>query len=209
MNLFQMKLGFYGVGRMKEFLKDNFVSMGWPGLGNLEDISKDELEQRLAEARLYNYEGQEWSERLTEVSSFVHEMQDGDYILIADEDWVHLGDLGDYYYIDQFDSTEDGTCHRRGVTWLKSLPREELHTELQRFLDEQEMITKFKRAVTLQEVERWMSNSIEAIEEPCHLKLVEEKTIEEALNILKIAMQSEEVERRERAAIAILQYAKR
>ncbi|BBH22970.1 hypothetical protein Back11_43150 [Paenibacillus baekrokdamisoli] len=212
MNLFQMRLDSHGVKRMAEFLKNNFVGMDWPGIGDLENVSKDELKKRLA---YINYvEGQELLDQLEEVSTFVHVMQDGDYLLVTDKDAVHLGDLGDYYYLDRFNTEEDeeaaaaNLCHRRGVTWIKSLLREELHAELQQFLIHPVAVAKFERSISQEQLERWMSKSNESKQEAGSPMCVDAQTIEEALDILRKAMRSEDVDRRERAAIAILQYAK-
>jgi predicted Mrr-cat superfamily restriction endonuclease len=206
MNLFQLKANSHGIDRMAEFLKDHFVCIGWSGLGNLENVSKDELRDRLA--RLYKVQGQELEERLEEMTTFVHVMQDGDYVLVANDESVHLGDLGDYYYVDSSDTEEDGRCHRRGVTWLKSLPRAELSGVLQELLGHQESITKFEHSVSVEQLEYWLSQSPGVLPATNDTIKVNMETIEEALAILQLAMLSDNVERRERAAIAILRYAK-
>ena len=95
MKLFRIISNPQGIDRMEQFLKDNFVSIGYPGLGDLENVGKDELKDRLAEA--YDYQDRELTGRLEEIISFVHIMQDGDYELVADTEFVYLGDLGDYY----------------------------------------------------------------------------------------------------------------
>lgn len=193
---------------MTEFLRDNFVAIGYPDIGDLEYISKDELKDRLTQ--VYKYEGKEMANRLEELSTFVHVMQDGDYLLVEQEEWVHLGDLGDYYYIDQFDNADNFMCHRRGVTWLKSVMRLELVKELQLFLDEPGAIARFKRPVSKEELEHWISKPKEiALETETGTPItVDSKTIEQALEILREAMGSADSDRRERAAIAILQFAK-
>jgi predicted Mrr-cat superfamily restriction endonuclease len=206
MNLFQLKANPQGIDRMAEFLKDNFVSIEWAGLGDLDNVSMDEIRDRLA--RVYKVLGQELEERLAEISSFVHAMQDGDYVLVANDESVHLGDLGDYYYVDSSDTEEDGRCHRRGVTWLKSLPRAELSGVLQAFLGHQGAITKFEHAVSVEQLEYWLSHSPIVSSARGDRINVSNETVEEALTILKLAMLSDDIERRERAAIAILRYAK-
>jgi predicted Mrr-cat superfamily restriction endonuclease len=206
MKLFQLKANPHEIDRMAEFLKDNFICIGWPGLGDLENVSKDELRDKLA--RVYKVVGQELEDRLEEISTFVHAMQDGDYVLVANDDSVHLGDLGDYYYVENSDTEEEGRCHRRGVTWLKSLPRAELNGVLQEFLSQQGAITKFEHSVSVEQLEYWLSNAKEDSSATGDRIEVSTEMIEEALAILKLAMLSDDVERRERAAIAILGHAK-
>ncbi|MDF2669289.1 MAG: hypothetical protein K0R67_1595 [Paenibacillus sp.] len=191
---------------MAEFLKDNFVCIGWPGIGDLEKASKEQLKDRLSSK--YGYQGQELANRLGAVSAFVHTMQDGDYVLVADQDWVHLGDVGDYYYAEQFDTEEDGMCHRRGVTWLTSIPKVELNAEVQELLRHRGTITKFKHPLPIAQLDRWVTNAQGITQVTGKPGYVDAKTVEEALNILKAALRSEDADRRERAAAAILQYAK-
>ncbi|NIK78282.1 putative Mrr-cat superfamily restriction endonuclease [Paenibacillus castaneae] len=208
MNIFQLKPSPHGSHLMKEFLKDNFVCMGWPGIGDLDNVSKDELKKRLA--HVYDSEGQELAGQLDEASTFLHEMQDGDYVLVADEEWVHIGDMGDYFYIEHSDTAEDGTCHRRGVTWMKSVLLEELNEELQGFLSDRSRgnITKYERSFENHAFESWMSKAAEPVLPTGKPTLVDEQTISQAIEVLRIAMQSDDADRRERAAMAILQYAK-
>ncbi|MFX3635888.1 MAG: hypothetical protein ACE3L7_28340 [Candidatus Pristimantibacillus sp.] len=208
MNVFVMKLDRHENenNRIVEFLKDNFVCIGWSGTGDLENVSGDELRERLAS--VYPFEDQELADQLDEIHTFVNGMQDGDYLLAVNGDHIYLGDLGDYYYIDTFDNAEDGSCHRRGVTWLKTLLRADLNAEIQQIIDNQRLIVKLDRSFSIQELEAWLCNPL--VTEPDRLNrlFVDADTIEKALDILRIALDSDDAERRERAAIAILQYAR-
>lgn len=209
MNLFQMTTNAHGIERKREFLNDNFVCIGWPGIGDLTNISADELQNKLEQT--YPYSEAEMSAALAAIHCFVHTMQDGDYVLIADGDWVHLGDLGDYFYYEVFDTPEDGKCHRRGVTWLKSLPRDTLNAGVQKWFAVSEPISQYKGPLPSARLDLWITagTAPEAnqLTEQGHIQ-VDEGTLAEALNILKQALRSEDAERRERAAIALLNYAK-
>lgn len=206
MHLYKINLDLNRVNRMAEFRKDNFIGMNWQDVGNLENVSKEEWEECCAKVNKYG--DQELLAKLNEVSTFVYAMQDGDYVLVIDKDAVHLGDLGDYFYVDSLDTEEVDLCHRRGVTWIKSLVQEELHVELKQFLSEELMIAKFNWPVTQEQLERWLSKPSGMKQETDRHVHVDAKIIEEALDILKKAMRSEDADRRERAAIAILNYAK-
>ncbi|OMF21960.1 hypothetical protein BK133_27440 [Paenibacillus sp. FSL H8-0548] len=207
MNLFYMGLKSNHFNPMPYFLKDNYVGFDWPGIADLEHVDKDEWQAKAIEACLDD--GQALLDRLAEISLFVYTMQDGDYVLMTDGDHAHLGDLGDYYYVERTSESEDNISHRRGVTWLKSLPREELHAELQQLVGKQATLAEFEREVTHEQMEQWMAKTAEVPhEEAGKMSLVDEATVKEALDILKSAMGSEDAERRERAAIAILRFAK-
>ncbi|MFC5649238.1 hypothetical protein ACFPYJ_08855 [Paenibacillus solisilvae] len=203
MQLFSMKSVIHGTNRMEEWLEENYVSFGWPELCDLEGVSKEEAVNQLSQPG--KAQGRLLDELAEEVYAFVYAMQDGDYLLVAEEDRVHLGNLGDYYYVDQAEAAEDDKCHRRGVTWLQSRPRTELHEELQRFLEHEAAIGQFERPVTHEQLE-WLLSGAADVSRTAGL--VDVKTIEEALDILKQAMRSDDAARRERAAAAILQFAK-
>ncbi|MDQ0193027.1 hypothetical protein [Paenibacillus wynnii] len=206
MNLYQMKADPYGVGYISKFLDDNFVSIELRGVGNLENVDEAEVMERLVTA--YGSKDKVLKGQLETVKLFVHLMQDGDYILVADEDTAHLGDLGDYFYDDLSDTPANGLCHRRGVTWLTRIPRAELNIEVQELLAQPEMITQFQHPIASAQLNKWSSNLLESPPVSRTSVYVDDKTIAEALEVLKKALHSDDVERRERAAIAILQYVK-
>lgn len=207
MKLFGVKTEKTRSGLIQSFLEDNYVSPGYPGIGDLENRGREEIIIKLATAG--GYLGQELEEALDSLHIFVNVMQDGDYVLVADEEWVYLGDLGDYFYIGLHDSPEDGTAHRRGVTWLKSLPRPEVNPALEALLSAETSVTQYTGILPTAKVELWLSEQAAGGEETAGSQVkVDEATIAEALAVLKAALQSPEADRRERAAAAILQYAK-
>ncbi|TVY01421.1 hypothetical protein [Cohnella terricola] len=206
MNLYAIKPESLGIDRMKEFLKDNFVSIGYPGLGDLEKTSKEEIQGRLADVS--EVKGYELVQSLEEIEMFVHRMQDGDYVLVPDSEFVYLGDVGDYFYVESSDSDDDGTCHRRGVTWLKSVPLYEMNAFVREWLAGSFGIAGYPFSTT--RLEEWILPLLAGAEpnaaEPA--ATVDPDTIREALDILKQALRSEDPDRRERAAAAILRYAR-
>ncbi|MFF2016062.1 hypothetical protein [Paenibacillus sp. NPDC058177] len=206
MKLFQLKSGEAGKQWLKGFLEDHYVCIGYPGLGDLEGIDRDELDGRLEQA--YGYQGQELAGHAEVVNLFVHSMQDGDYLLLADGDWVHLGDLGDYFYDERFDIEGDGRCHRRGVTWLTSIPYAALNSVVKALLAEEATVSMFQEPIAAARLDLWIRDR-EMSGNLLNIGVrVDEETVAEALDILKKALKSPDAERRERAAIAILQYAK-
>jgi predicted Mrr-cat superfamily restriction endonuclease len=192
--------------RIKDFLNDCYICLYSPGIGDLEQTDQARWMQRLIVEE--GLAGEALAQRLTELELFVHVMQDGDYVLVVDGETAHVGDLGDYYYVDYADNSEDGSCHRRGVTWLKSMPINLLGQELQQFLNASIPLAKYAHPVTDAQMEHWLAARPPEEREPAAFA-IEEATLAEAVAILKQAMQSDDIERRERAAIAILQYASR
>ncbi|MNC28751.1 hypothetical protein D3C75_769730 [compost metagenome] len=192
--------------RMKEFLEDNYVCIGYTGLGDLEHADREELRTRLvlagtaAEAELETI--------LDSLDRFVNVMQDGDYVLVADGEWAYLGDLGDYFYAEAFDSPEDGRCHRRGVTWLNTVPVAALNPLLKAWTGE-EAVLQYNGPLPEARLDLWISDSsADGVQDGEKAGGVDEETLFKALAVLKSALDSEDAERRERAAIAILKYAK-
>jgi predicted Mrr-cat superfamily restriction endonuclease len=203
MQLFRMTIDPADSNRLTDYLDNHYISFGKPGLGDLGELDKAGLAAKLAADP--DPDGQGPASRALAYFSFSHGMQDGDYVLVDDGEHVMLGDVGDYYYLADFDNAEDRSGHRRGVTWLQRVDRESAHPELQAFLSGEGALGLFERAVTREELERLLTK-------PAAVSgssgLIDEATIREAIDILKAAMRSEDAERRERAAIAILQAAR-
>ena len=205
MKLYGMRLNPAFEGRFPAFLEDNYVSIGCPGIGDLEGAGRDEIENRLA--RSGGYEGPELRKIAEEVHLFASGVQDGDYILFADGDTAMLGDVGDYFYAESSDTPEDGACHRRGVTWLHRIARSELNGLVLDMLDASGIIRSFPYPVQLAQLDRWLSPQgvhPSGADRP----KVDDETVAEALAVLKEALRSDDPDRRERAAVAILRYAK-
>jgi predicted Mrr-cat superfamily restriction endonuclease len=211
MKLFQIKSNPQGVDLMERFLADNYVSIGWTGLGNLENSSIEDIRESLT--RAYGEQGLNVNGPIEELNAFVNTMQDGDYVLVGHEDTVYLGDLGDYYYVESSDSVLDGVCHRRGVTWLTRIPRIELNASVQELLNHPSTVKEYDYPILHAQLDRWISAKTQhtttrviAADNRPQVQ-IDRDTIVEALEILKEAMRSEDAERRERAAAAILRYA--
>jgi len=212
MNLYQLSSKPHGKEQMAEFLKDHFVAIGWPGLGDLEGIIEQELASRIAE--VYGYEAEKLAELTAMIYLFVHRIEDGDWVVVAHQDTVYLGDIGDYYYDEGMDDADSGLCHKRGVTWLARMPWMELNEAVRAWLSTGAAIARFDEPLEVAELEQWArppqreevgagrQNDVQRKTQ------VDQDTIEEALAILKRALHSSDPERQERAAIAILQFAK-
>ncbi|WP_172253848.1 hypothetical protein [Saccharibacillus deserti] len=235
MNLFRMSPFVGERSRLDDFLRDCFVSIGYPGIGSLENAEAAEVSKRLN--RVYGYEGNVLKSRLGSVEAFVRDMNDGDYVLLPCGGRTWLGDLGDYYYRDDYDSKEEATCHRRGVTWLGVLPTAALSPALREFLRAAESgqvedgtVARFALPAEQAGLEAFAAQAPggmlpgfkpEALPAPeresevqqaeacgSAAALVGEETLKEAVAVLREALHGGDPLLRVRAAEALLRYAK-
>lgn len=207
MKLFGMKAILNGSHKMADYLEHNYVCAGRAGIGDLETANESEIRSRLLH---FNYNDEhEFNSQLNTMIHFVLEMEDGDHVFVVDGEDVHLGDLGDYYYLEQFDTPEDGSCHRRGVTWLSCLRKESLDEELQALLNQPEEVTMLSPTLSRAQIDDWLTGRKESQSSQTEPLTINPELVQEAIHILAAAMKSENAERRERAAAAILAYASR
>ncbi|MFE6074009.1 hypothetical protein ACFVQB_05945 [Paenibacillus sp. NPDC057886] len=203
MNLFHIQSTLQEINWTTSFLQNNFIGIGWPATGDLEHEPAEEWKEQLV--RRYRIGKMELSDVLDTLHTFVYVMQDGDYVLINDDEWAYVGDVGDYFYDDSNGTGEEYICHRRGVTWLGRIPLAELNVKVLALISHYSHIAKFEHPISQAQLEPWVSSTSAKTEGAVR---VDEGTIQEALNVLIKALQSEEEDLRIRAAAAILQYAK-
>ena len=193
---------------LDEFMKENYISVDLPWLKeDVELVGYEKLCSAYAEA------GRSELLRL-----FVYEMQDEDFIIMTDGTRSYLGDLGDYYFAQEEQLAEaqqlPPRLHRRGVTWLRSFDKRNVHEILLKFIAASETLVRFAQSVTIEDVESMMMEmspidlTIKAAETRDKTYTVDAATVREAVLVLKQALRCEDAERRERAAIALLQFAK-
>jgi predicted Mrr-cat superfamily restriction endonuclease len=216
MQMFQMKSRPHDHDRLQQWLKEGFVNIGWPNLGDLTSVTKEELKERLSGAP-YNYSGQVLANQLGTVSAFVHTMQAGDIVLVMENDgWVRIGRVGKYRYVSQYDTDKEGMCHQRPMEWLEVLPKDELNEEVRELLRNRGAVTKFKYPTEVAKLDYiiYFESILEGVEPhenayKTALNYTEDDLPmlkRKALNVLVEALNSSDLDRRERAAMAILQY---
>jgi restriction system protein len=106
------------------FLKKNYIAVGWAKMGDLGALKPDReaFKARVAEVYLENRPGA-IRNSAGQMFRFVHEMKVGDSVVYPSkrDRQVHLGRIeGGYTYDPQ---SESGYPHRRGVKWLRAVPR--------------------------------------------------------------------------------------
>lgn len=120
----------HGNYRMAEFRSQNLVAIGWPGIGDITGMSREDLKQTLANSH-YHLSGLALGNAYATVDILLNQMQKGDLVLVADGADIYIGEIsGDYYFDHTVDSDNEGYSHQRPVIWLTSLSREDLSKEL-------------------------------------------------------------------------------
>lgn len=201
MNLFQMKTQPHGNESLKSFLTNNYVCIGYPNIGDLTNINKDILRDRLNAK--YNWSGSQLANHLGIVNAFVNTMQKGDIVLITENDWVHIGELDEYLYDSNYEA--EGKCHRRNVKWLKTVKKDDLNEKVRELIKNRSIVTKFKHPYELAEIESVLKD---ASNNTSNKIPVDNKLIEKSLNILTEALASNDESLRVKAASEILRYYK-
>lgn len=199
MKIFQIKTKPHGIERFQEFINEEFVCIGWPGLGNLKDVGKDEIRNRLEEE--YKYTGHKLGNALGQVNTFVNTMKNGDVILITKKNSAHIGIVGEYLYEKKYDNQEDGMCHRRNVKWKNEIPLRNLSSSLQRLVNNRNTICQFSDSLEASGIyeilgKQPLMNKNDAI------KL--DNLFSEALLVLEKELKSEDPDRRLKAAAELM-----
>ncbi|MDE3840652.1 hypothetical protein C0966_15215 [Bacillus methanolicus] len=223
-NLFQFKTKPEGKERASEFLNEGYIAIGWSKVPDMTSMSKEDIREALASA--YGYSGRSLSTNLGTVNTFRNVMRKGDVVLITQDGFVHIGIIGDYEY--HPDKIKDGTCHRRSCVWKKMVKKDELREEVKSLLRNMTTVTKYPHPfitsgigeilglVTTQKIPQ--SEHIHPLDiwegedkqptpnEKEHEKLLSrlESLGTTALEILEEEMQSEDPDRRRKAAVEIL-----
>lgn len=213
--VFQLKGKPHGIDRIKQFLDEGFICIGWPGIGDLTSVDRKEIKQRLQ--NVYPYSGQQLGAYTGAVNAFVNTLQEDDVVVVPHGVIVHVGIVGPYYYDSQYDNDEDGMCHRRKVTWTATLAKSKLNYRMLEFVKNRGIITKFpgtfeeaelNQLLTIDDDDDW--NPFILMDHPTtsDTLLFPEEVIQKAKKALEEALNSDKPEIRIKAAEAILSLSK-
>jgi predicted Mrr-cat superfamily restriction endonuclease len=193
------------------------LSIGWPGIGNLEGVPKEEIRDRL----LNSYYGGRYEENTRTISvdlgnvwAFVDTMKVNDIVLFhGHQSNVHIVEVGLYKYVEDLDNDIDAMCHQREFKLLATVSYDSLNPKLQELLRHRGTVTKFKYPLEDAELDLIMNG--EGITQTDHFRgeefyaeLVPAEMISESLRVLYDALNSDDQDTRIKAAIEILRYAK-
>ncbi|MEI6132433.1 MAG: hypothetical protein WCQ41_06395 [Bacillota bacterium] len=199
MNVFQIKTKPHNIERGRQFIEENFICIGWPGIGSLDHLSKDEIRGLLE--KKYRYTGHSLGNNLGQVNSFVNTMKIGDVVIITEKSWAHIGIVGNYEYYPQYDSDKDGMCHKRSVNWISRVLIVELNSSIQKLLSNRNTICLYPETFEDSGLEKYLFNNVT---EGHKQKNKFEEMYETALKIIESELTSSDIDRRFNAAVEIL-----
>lgn len=199
MNIFQMKTKPHGIERFRQFIDEGFVCIGWPGIGNLEKASIDEIRSRIK--KTYKYEGHKLGNALGQVNTFVNTMKTGDIVFIVENDYAHVGKVGGYTYEEHYDNDNDGMCHRRSVEWIDRTLINELDSGIQKLISNRNTICKYPQSIEKSDLSKLIGKQA-----PINRKNLEklDELFDNALTILEEELKSTDPDRRLKAATELI-----
>ncbi|MCL6599267.1 MAG: hypothetical protein K6T81_11080 [Alicyclobacillus macrosporangiidus] len=213
-NVFQIKTKPHGIERLNEFLEKGFIAIGWPGIGDLTEVDREEIRTRLKEK--YGYVGQQLAYTLGAVNTFVNVMSKGDIVLVRDGEYVHIGIIGPYRYVEELDNDDDGMCHQRATKWIATVKRSDLNADVQSLVANRNSVSKFPHPTEMAELdkvaglEKYVSHPTQSTEwDRGSLPQANDRAndLNKAWSVLTQALDSSNEMIRVQAAIAILNHA--
>ncbi|WP_340393783.1 hypothetical protein [Paenibacillus sp. FSL E2-0190] len=103
----------HGINRMKTFLDENQIAIGYPAGESFANLDNNDLKGILQKKG--------WVDGIGNVNTFVNFINIGDVIVVPDDNKrdVYLGEIvSDYIYIKQYDNDFEGYPHTRNVKWF-------------------------------------------------------------------------------------------
>lgn len=164
-NIFQLKTRPQGIERGYLFHTDDFISIGWPNLGDLSSCTREDIRNRLHKA--YGFEGQPLGSHAGSINIFVNDVQEQDIVLIKLGILVCIGVVGPYKYIGEYDDVVDeenigdsipkiGLCHQRKILWTSMIPANRLNEVMRNFINNKKVISKFRGTFEESELEQFI-----------------------------------------------------
>ena len=200
MNIFQIKSQPHQRERLDLFLSQGYICIGYPGIGNLLGVSKDEIRDRLNTK--YGWIGSQLGNHLGIVNAFVHTMEKDDLVLVKENDWVHIGRVNSYKYDSSFEL--EGMCHRRDVKWLAKVKRDTLNAEIRELLGNRSILTKYKHLYETSGLEEILS----VTDRKENIEGKYNDIINKSIEILTESLDSNDEQIRVSSATALLKYFK-
>jgi len=124
-----MRANPHGVNRMGEFLRDEIVALGWPGVGSLKGKDIDDLKAVLRRAYKIR-DARELGRSAGLLDTFINRVSIRDYVVVPspEDGSVFVGGFrSEYRYVKS--KEKDNFPHQRSVTWLlekSRIPRHQL-----------------------------------------------------------------------------------
>lgn len=206
MNIFQIKTKPHDKERLNDFIQGGFIAIGWPGIGDLFDVTKDEVRERLDEAYTYS-NSRSLGNDLGNVWAFSKTMGEGDIVLFQGHlDDVYIVKVGPYEYVKHYDNQE-GMAHQRKFELLRIVKRQSLNSKVQELLRNRSAVTKFKYPLEEAGLD-FLDLDLPFTADNKSKVEVDNNKLKEALEIIYAELNSDIPERRFNAAIELLRFAK-
>lgn len=121
--------------RLEEFKSENIIAVGWPGIGDLTNKSREDIKSLLQE-NPYNYASLVLGNAYATIDILVNQMDLDDLVLIPNGDDIYFAKItSNYKYDNSKDNDEEGYPHQRKVKFLNSpISRSSLPNELRNSL---------------------------------------------------------------------------
>ncbi len=124
----------HGILRLDQFRSDNFVAIGWPGIGDLTGKSCQDIKTLLA-GKPYGLADTPLKYANSAVDIIVNRMNPGDLVLVPHDDDIFFAEIcSDYVFDSAADTDLTGYSHQRKVKWLEKTSRENLSKDLRNSL---------------------------------------------------------------------------
>ena len=109
----------HGKYRIKEFLANNMIAIGWPGIGDLGCcIGLDDIKSKLL-AKYKYHSSRSLESSIRSISLFIFDLGEQDYVVVPDGSIAYFGRVtSKYKYDSSRDSENEGYPHQRDVEWL-------------------------------------------------------------------------------------------
>ncbi|HOF27403.1 MAG TPA: hypothetical protein PK761_01550 [Clostridia bacterium] len=109
----------HNINRMKEFLSEQIVAIGWPDIETFEGKSKKDIKAELSKYDL-DYSENQLNIATYTVNSFVNNIKINDIVIVPDNKYIYFCKIvSDYYYNELKANPSDGYPHQRKVEWIK------------------------------------------------------------------------------------------
>jgi restriction system protein len=184
--------------RLKEFLENDIIAIGWSNLLDLHDMSKGTI---LAELRKNNYSPS--NVKLGVINHFVNNIHVNDLCIIPNGDKVYIAKVTSAYYYDAT-KVDDGYPHQRKVEFINKdnpISRATLPESVRKSLGAQNYVANLKHRID--EFKAFLSET-EPNNHNTDLQQILINLLPKAIENIKSAMDSDDDERRFIASVEVL-----
>ncbi|MBU3179820.1 hypothetical protein [Clostridium psychrophilum] len=184
--------------RMKEFLENNIIAIGWSNLLDLTDMSKSEI---LAELSKNNYSCS--NVKLGVINHFVNNMKVDDLCIIPNGEKIYIAKVTSSYYYDA-GKANDGYPHQRKVEFINKdnpISRASLPEATRKSLGAQNYVAHLKHRIG--EFKAFLSE-IASKSGNINLKQSLEKLLPKAIENIKNAIESDDAQIKFNASVEVL-----